>query len=97
MPPTRCLGCTAAAVLVAAGLSGCNADGGSGLWQRTVDPVVLASMLPIEIDDLTVILWGATERMVLDLEAVVPRSRGFIPCAADATHDDLAMLVRSLG
>jgi hypothetical protein len=61
-----------------------------------IDPTVLATMLPHDIEGLLIILWGATERLVSDLEEIAPISRSFLVCAADANHDDLATLLRTL-
>ncbi len=61
-----------------------------------IDPTVLATMVPPDIEGLTVILWGANERLVCDIECVAPIARTFVVCAADANHGDLAVLIRSV-
>lgn len=61
-----------------------------------IDPTVLATMIPPDVEGLMVVLWGATEKLVEDLESIAPIARTFLVCAADANHDDIATLLRAL-
>ena len=61
-----------------------------------VDPTTVATMAHLIPPDARVLLWGATERLQQDLAALAPPAKHWITCPADATHEDLAALVRSL-
>lgn len=61
-----------------------------------VDPTTVATMLPVLPPRARVILWGATERMRAELELLSPAVERWIACAPDATHEDLATLLKSL-
>ncbi len=61
-----------------------------------VDPMTLASMLPIHLDEVTVILWGATQAQRVALEKEMPVARHWIPCPSTANHADLAILIEHL-
>jgi hypothetical protein len=61
-----------------------------------VDPMTLATMLPIHLDEVTVILWGATQAQRVALEKEMPVARHWIPCPSTANHADLAMVVEHL-
>jgi hypothetical protein len=61
-----------------------------------VDPTTVATMSHLIPPDARVVLWGATERMQQDFVALAPAAKRWVSCTADATHEDLATLIRSL-
>jgi len=61
-----------------------------------VDPMTLATMLPIHLDEVQVVLWGATQRQRVELEHEMPVARHWVPCPSTANHDELAMLIEHL-
>lgn len=61
-----------------------------------VDPTTVATMAHLIPAETRVVLWGATERLRADLEALAPAAKRWITCAAGATHDDLAATIRFL-
>jgi hypothetical protein len=61
-----------------------------------VDPMTLASMLPMHLDEVQVVLWGATQRQRVALEHEMPVARHWVPCPSTANHDELAMLIEHL-
>ncbi|MBW2462244.1 MAG: hypothetical protein JRH11_11410 [Deltaproteobacteria bacterium] len=60
-----------------------------------VDPMTLATMLPAEIQEAKVVLWGATRRQRDELEKEAPIARFWVPCPSTTNHDQLAELLRS--
>jgi len=61
-----------------------------------VDPHTVATMLPVLPEGAHVFLWGASEQLRTDIEAIQPAAASWLSCGAAATHEDLAGLVRAL-
>jgi len=59
-----------------------------------VDPMTLATMLPEEVREAKVVLWGATQRQRDELEERAPIARFWVPCPSTTSHDQLADLLR---
>ncbi len=61
-----------------------------------VDPMTLATMLPDEVREAKVVLWGATQRQRDELEDRAPIARFWVPCPSTTSHDQLADLLRDI-